>query len=779
VPRDLATSRDAASSGGKGDDDAGEDADANGAAHTGTGTAVDTVDTAGEAADDVPVIRIGFDEEPPAPEPRPEDEPGTLRRRSRAPAPDTGRDRRRRRNGGLRRPDAGPGTATGTAVAATGGDPPEERRRRPRAGTPARWADRVATARMGYQPALDGMRALAVLLVIGYHVGYSRLAGGYIGVEVFFVLSGWLVCALLVGEHRATGGVAMRHFWVRRARRLLPAMVVVTVATLAVATVAMPERVADLRSDGLAALTYHLNWRLILDHRSYFATADGPSALNHLWSLSIEEQFYLVFPLLALFLARRRPGLAVLLALGGAAASTALRLAWTGPTVDPSRAYFGTDTRAAGLLAGVALGLFWVPNRLRWRGGRGLVVGLDVVALASLAVIGWYATMLSEQDLAAFGSAFTLVQVATLGLIAVVVHPAPTLSRRLLGLEALVWVGRRSYGIYLIHWPVIVFTSEAPGQQPERPLRVAAQLIVIGVLAAASYAWVEQPIRRLGMAGAWRRGRARVGALLGGRPALTTVALAGTVLLVGGTAAVASDVVTATDTAAPATESVVIGGTEAGAPAGPGTGTGGARDNAAAGDGGSPTTARDTPAAEPVPARPAGVPPESAAAVPTPAPAGTEYPPTFALGDSVMAGGADVLAARMGPALSLDAAVGRQLNESAALLRAAADEGRLAQVVVLHLGNNGPFDAAEIDELFAAIGPDRRVVLVTVFVPRRWEGEVNDALRAAAARHPNAVLADWRAVAVGEPGLLSEDGYHLNPQGAQRYADVVTDAIRG
>ena len=750
MPRDLATSRDATAPGGDGDDPADADADADADANTGSRPVTAAGGTAGVDTADGPLIRIGFDDEHlRGSAVRPEDEPRMLRPRHRAPG--TGRDR-----------DRAPRGSAGRGADAKQGD---EVRRRPGAGTPVGGASRVATVRMGYQPALDGLRAIAVLLVIGYHVGYSRLAGGYIGVEVFFVLSGWLVCALLVGEHRATGGVAVRDFWVRRARRLLPAMVVVTVATVAVATVATPERVADLRGDAFSALTYHLNWRLIIDHRSYFATADGPSALNHLWSLSIEEQFYLAFPIVALFLARRRTGLAVLLGLGGAAASTALRLAWTGPDVDPSRAYFGTDARAAGLLAGVAIGLFWVPNRLRWRGARALVVGLDVVAFAGLGAIAWYAAMLSEQHRSAFGGAFTLVQVATLGVIAVVVHPAPTLSRRVLGAAPLQWVGKRSYGIYLIHWPVIVFTSEAPGQQPERPLRVAAQVIVIGALAAASYAWVEQPIRRRGFVATWAGARRRVGERVGGRPLLTTLGLAGAVLVVGGTAAVVSDVVTATDTAAPRAESVVIGGAATGGPPG------------AEGGNATPTTAGAAPATEAVSARPEGAPPDAAPAVPAPAPGAVGYPPTFALGDSVMVGGADVLAARMGPALALDAAIGRQLAEASALLRMAADRGTLGDVVVLHLGNNGPFDAAEIDDLFAAIGPDRRVVLVTVFVPRRWEGEVNDALAAAAARHPNAVIADWRAVAASEPGLLLEDGYHLNAQGAQRYADVVTAAI--
>jgi peptidoglycan/LPS O-acetylase OafA/YrhL len=612
------------------------------------------------------------------------------------------------------------------------------------------------TRPLGYQPALDGLRALAVGLVIAYHLGYSAVAGGYIGVEVFFVLSGWLVCALLMNEHQRTGIIGLTSFWLRRARRLLPAMVVVIAGTVAVASLAQPERLAQLRTQGVAALAYHLNWRLLLDDQSYFEAAGGPSALEHLWSLSIEEQFYLVFPLLCGFvLTRWSRKRAVAVVAGAALLSTVVRMALYEPAADPSRIYFGTDTRAAGLLLGVALGLFWTPNRLRPHTSPRFIAALDGVALAGAAVLAWYTFGLDESRPAAFLGGFTAAQVATLALIAVAVYPAPSRAVRLLSARPLRWVGQRSYGIYLIHWPVIVFLSTAPGEQPESPLTVAAQLGLIVGLAALSYRVIEQPIRHRGVVDAARDAGVRLVALVEGRPMASMAMAAVGVVAFGLTVGVTRDVVTASapDVAGP--QSVVIAADPVAAP---------------------PATA-----APPTTAAPAAAPdsaPEAPPPTPAPAPpAAPAYAPTTAIGDSVLVGAAHAMSARMGPALAVDAAVGRQMVEAGDLVAGLAARGELGQVVLLHLGNNGPFTAEQIDAVFAAIGPDRTVLLVNVLVPRRWEGEVNDQLAAAAARHPNAVLIDWRTLVTSEGGLTRDDGYHLTADGAERYADLVVGQI--
>jgi peptidoglycan/LPS O-acetylase OafA/YrhL len=607
--------------------------------------------------------------------------------------------------------------------------------------------------KLGYQPGLDGLRALAVGLVVAYHLGYSRVAGGYIGVELFFVLSGWLVCALLVNEHQRTDGIALRDFWVRRARRLLPALGAVVVGTLAWASVAQPTRLAELRSEAVAAVGYHLNWRLIADHKSYFQTAAGPSALNHLWSLSIEEQFYLVFPLLCgLVLVRvgRKPAVAV--ALAGAVAATVLRFALASGGGDPTRLYFGTDTRAAGLLAGVALGLFWTPNRLRPHAGRMFVAALDAVAATAAVVVGWYAFTLTDRDGAAFRYGLTAVELATLALIAVAVYPAPTYTARLLAASPLRWVGQRSYGIYLIHWPVIVFTAAAPGEQPESPLKVAAQVAIVLGLAALSYRLIEQPVRHRGFGDAGRDALARVGRITQGRPLAGLATVAGVVLVLGLAAGVGHDVMTAATPEAAQPAQVRITATATTVPA---------------------TTTTVAPAAAPATTVPATT-------VPAPAPAAPPGVPPggfTAIGDSVLVGAGPALSARLGGGVTIDAAIGRQMSEAVDVVHNLDAQGLLGHVVLLHLGNNGPFSASQIDEVLAAIGPDRVVMLVNVEVPRRWEGDVNNQLEAAVARHPNARLVDWWSLVTSESGLTREDGYHLTAAGAERFTDLVVGQI--
>src|ERR687894_1117737 len=239
-------------------------------------------------------------------------------------------------------------------------------------GAAGRGRPPAGTGSLPYLPGLDGLRALAVIAVLLYHAGISWIPGGFLGVEVFFVLSGYLITALLLAEWRTKGSVDVKAFWLGRARRLLPALYLLLVVTLAYAVVFLPGEVAGLREDVIAALGYVTNWYLVLGHESYFEAVGRPSLLKHLWSLAVEEQFYLFWPLVfwlgvSFGATRWRTRRVLMAALGGAAISVALMAVLFVPGVDPSRLYYGTDTRAGGLLVGAALALVCTPELRRTR----------------------------------------------------------------------------------------------------------------------------------------------------------------------------------------------------------------------------------------------------------------------------------------------------------------------------------------------------------------------------------------------------------------------------
>ena len=615
----------------------------------------------------------------------------------------------------------------------------------------------------GYLPALDGLRALAVAAVVAYHLGYSAVPGGYIGVEVFFVLSGWLVCALLHTEREQSGRIDLRQFWLRRARRLLPAVTVVITATLVGATLAHYDRFVSLRGDALASLGYVLNWRLIFTEQSYFAAAAGPSPLQHLWSLSIEEQFYLALPLLLGAILAFRPTArhGAMLLLGAALVSTAWRFALEAPGVDPSRIYYGTDTRAAGLLIGATLAIVWVPSRLRQVPGRWAAPVLDLVALAAMVVVGRYTFDVSEHDPDAFGMGLSTVQLATVVLIAVVVHPVQGLVAKGLSLAPLRWVGQRSYGIYLWHWPIVVALAVAPGEQPESPLRSAGMVVLTLLLAGASFRWVEQPIRQRGFLQSLDDLRRWLPGEMLRRPLFGALASGATLLALAAVAVTGHHLVTTPPDVGLTSE---MAGAPIGDPLPPPTTV---APQAAPVSPGQSASAAGQPQPVPVPAQVAPPP-----TLPPPVP----LPPITGIGDSVMLGAAPALSARLGPTLQVEAKVGRQMVDTPGLVADLADHGRLGDVVVLHLGANGPFPDEAIDDIVDIAGR-RQLLLVNVKVPRRWEGEVNDRIDAAVDRHREITLVDWRHVADAEPGLLTRDGYHLTPVGAQRYTDVVAAAV--
>lgn len=363
-----------------------------------------------------------------------------------------------------------------------------------------------------YMPGLDGLRAIAVLAVIAFHLNPDWAPGGLLGVGVFFTLSGYLITDLLLGQRAATGRLNLGEFWIRRARRLLPALFLMIAVVVAWVTVFDPSRLAALRSDVLAATFYVSNWWNIAREASYFARFGPPPPLDHLWSLAVEEQFYLIWPWflwLVLRFARGRPALAgmtmtILTLLGAALSAIAMWVIYQ-PGIDPTRVYEGTDTRAFGLLIGAALAMVWPSRRLsRTLAGRWRLL-LDGVGLLGLIVIALLIWRTSQYSPFLYRGGIVLLSVATAATVAALVHPASWLGVAV-GWKPLRWLGVRSYGIYLWHWPIIVLT--APSLLAEASLSLQAlQVTATIVVAALSWRFFEEPIRRGAIGRLWEQAR--------------------------------------------------------------------------------------------------------------------------------------------------------------------------------------------------------------------------------------------------------------------------------
>ena len=377
--------------------------------------------------------------------------------------------------------------------------------------------------RLAHLPALDGLRALAVGLVVAYHLDLGWATGGFIGVDIFFVISGFLITRLLLDERARTGRIALGAFWTRRFKRLVPALVVMIAATLlATHRWGLPEQWNSVRLDAIAGLAYVANWRFVFDQQSYFEAALGPSPLLHTWSLAVEEQWYLLWPVamvgllvLTKYHHRRGVGIATAVVATAAVVSAGL-MALTFESADPSRAYFGTDTRAQHLLIGAVLA--WLveifPDLVRAGERRNLRLPFTVSLLVLIAL----ATIIDDTSAWLYrGGLFAISIVAAVVVLGTATeHPDGALAW--MGSRPMVWIGRRSYGIYLWHWPVIVFVGSTFDIGLNGTPLIAAQVAITLGLAELSYRFVETPARRsnapsIRLVAAWSAGACLVAGL--------------------------------------------------------------------------------------------------------------------------------------------------------------------------------------------------------------------------------------------------------------------------
>jgi peptidoglycan/LPS O-acetylase OafA/YrhL len=584
--------------------------------------------------------------------------------------------------------------------------------------------------RLPYMPGLDGLRAIAVLAVFVYHFhnGGGWLPGGFLGVDVFFVISGYLITSLLLSEYRKEGRVDLVRFWLRRARRLLPAVGVLIAVVMVAGAFFDFGQISTLRGQALASMAYVTNWDLILSHQSYFEEFARPSLFRHLWSLAVEEQFYLLWPIaFAFFMTRFGHKRLVIGVIAGAIASSLLMAILFDP-VNPNRVFYGTDTRATPLLIGVALAFFWHPERLKPKTGMLAPVALNVIGAVGLSMVVITFMTVHDYDIGLYHGGFLLLSVWTAMLIAALAHPAASIGRTI-GNPGMRWLGLRSYSFYLWHWPVLELTRPGIDVPLHGPVLFALQLGLTLALADLSYRYVEQPFRR---STSWQRPDwlriGRVGIAVG----VTSV-----VLIVGWSGIVPQG--------RPGHLRVA--------------------------------SANITPQAVSISPRADGP------KVPSPIPLAKQRGkkaaplPVLALGDSVMVDARSGLVRLLGGGLTLNAAVGRQPGEIIDLLHEYSAAGKLPDYVVLQLGNNGPVYGDDLVQLHEALEGVPHVFLVNVEVPRSWQGEVNSALSEAAQSWGQADLVDWHAVASSHGGITT-DGIHLTEKGIDLYSRLIASAVR-
>ena len=629
-------------------------------------------------------------------------------------------------------------------------------------------------SRVPYLPGLDGLRALAVIAVIIYHANSAWLPGGFLGVEVFFVISGYLITLLLVAEEERIGTVSLRDFWLRRARRLLPALFTMMVLLIMWTSVRERDSLGSLRGDVIAGTLYGSNWFQAWQGAGYTAANDF-APLRHLWSLGVEEQFYLVWPVIMLIILRRGRdslprvatwfvGIAFVIAglvailmpsgrIGDSCASTPSAF-WNIGDRCLSKIdllYLSTPTRATGLLLGAALAIVWRPYALlrgpMKRKGKLMdpIAVLGLILLAFLVSKVHIVQLVGEDGLHAdpwlFRGGLLLTGVATLMIIAAVAHQK-ALAGRILGNVVLRVIGERSYGLYLYHWPIF------QGIRHETGIALKPHEFVVGILitvlvAEGSYRFIELPIRE-------KRLRESLRSLLRGGPqAMQRRSSFAAIMACSLLLPIFAVVSLATADERP---NEVQASLDAG-------------DDAV-------TDVLDDLTPD------ISLSPSTSLAVEVPVTTTSFVPPhypVFALGDSVMKGAAPALA-ELG--IVVDAVQDRQGKMGADIFIQLQDLGVTMDAVVIHLGTNGPMSQKTLDSMMDAVAGVPRVVILTGKANRGWTEKNNKKIRALPSAYPNVVVLDWELIAtLCEGRCLTADGIHLDSDGMMYYAAEIWKAL--
>jgi peptidoglycan/LPS O-acetylase OafA/YrhL len=577
----------------------------------------------------------------------------------------------------------------------------------------------MATERsIRYIPAIDGLRAVAVIAVMLYHLGFKWIPGGFLGVDLFFVISGYVITRLLLDSIQRSGGLDLRAFYVARIRRLLPPLVFMIITTTIVVGFWAPDTMRRFLGDTPFALFGGMNWWLVFRETDYFEAIGRPPLLQHTWSLGVEAQFYLVWPLILLLVLRyfgknKIPGAALLIAAFSGIALLVVSLQIdAASTSKVSHVYFGTDTHSIGLFLGAALAVSWIPQNLQetvTRKAQDFIDGIGIVGF--LGIIAAF-LFIDESDPTLYKIAFPLAGLCGCAILTSIVHPASRFAP-ILSSKPFVWIGERSYAIYLWHWVVFQVTRPDYDLEGSQWALYALRVLIVFALADISLRLVELPVRT-GLIDYWFKGmkyrtkrvqlRQKAGVLLI------------VVSLIGMTGTVASNAIAKSD---------------------------------------KQLTELKKQLEAPVPN----------------VPLDTSNTGLWVTGDSVILGIRFELDSRQ-PIGLINARVGRQATE---LLEVISNDKKNmnASTIVLNLGNNNKLTEDQVAAIFEEIKAQPRIVVVNTAVPRAWRDD-NNALIAQYAALYGAYLVDWAAISNGHPEYFAPDGVHLVPAGVRAYVDAIT-----
>ncbi|MGE7985152.1 acyltransferase family protein [Lysinibacillus fusiformis] len=617
-----------------------------------------------------------------------------------------------------------------------------------------------------YIPGLDGIRALAVLAVIAYHFNFSWARGGFLGVDIFFVLSGYLITSTMLPLKGNQLTVSLKKFWIGRFRRLLPAAYVMIITSFVWAMLFHKELLHTLRGDALSSIFYSSNWWFIFHKLSYFDSFGSPSPLKNLWSLAIEEQFYVIWPLLlmiGLYVVKKQSKLAKIVFFGAICSALLMAILYQ-PGADPSRVYYGTDTRCFELLIGCWLALIWPMKRLSSQKlSTSHMKKLNAISFISFTIFLVSIMYVDEFQTFLYRGGMFLFCLNAAVLIACVCHPVSILGR-ILAWKPLCWIGSRSYGIYLWHYPVMVLGTPIHEIGNPSYWRIALQLVLIVTIAECSYRFIEMPIRKEGFWAYYRTyfvfNKKKWGSLTFSRKVSTVmVPLFLLVFFTGITGVVGEGQQSSKDSYPTA---IKINGDEP--TANPIKEPDKTTDN--------PSTSKEDEVAD-VPNIETPKPEENETnVVPEKEDA---YQNILAIGDSVMIDIATSLH-KVFPNITIDGKIGRQVSQAVKLAPNYANFNQSNNAIIIQLGTNGYFTNDQIDTLLAAFA-HADIYLVNTRVPRSWEGKVNASLHQKSEEHENITLIDWHAAALNHPEYFAPDGVHLEKKGVEVLTNLIQQSI--